>query len=44
MTPNWTWTLNNQKYPVYTKDLLPEAQILVRLHSTTIGFKDIAHL
>ena len=21
MTPNWTWTLNNQKYPTYTKYL-----------------------
>ncbi len=20
MTPNWTWTLNSQKYPVHTKD------------------------
>ena len=23
MTPNWTGTLNSQKYPVYTKDLPP---------------------
>ena len=30
MTPNWTWTLNSQKYPVYTKYLPPEAQILLR--------------
>ncbi len=25
MTPNWSWTLNSQKYPTYT---YPEAQIL----------------
>ncbi len=30
MTPNWTWTLNSQKYPIYTKDLPSEAPILVR--------------
>ncbi len=26
MSTNWTWTLNSQKYPVYTT---PEAQILL---------------
>ena len=29
VTPNWTWTLGSQKYPVYIKILTPEAQILV---------------
>ena len=28
MTPNWTWTLNSQKYPLYTA-YTPEAKILV---------------
>ncbi len=30
MIPNWTWTLNSQKYPAYTRYLPREAQILVR--------------
>ena len=34
MTPNWTWTLNSQKYPVYTKDL-PQRPQFVQFRSTT---------
>ena len=29
MTPNWPWTLDSQKYFIYTKDLAPEDQIFV---------------
>ncbi len=30
MTPKCAWTLNSQKYSIYTKYIPPEAQLLVR--------------
>ncbi len=42
MTPNWTWTLDSQKYPVYTKNL-PWGLNFGPFRSTDRGFQDIAH-
>ena len=41
MTPNWTWTLNSQKYPIYTNT--SEAQILARFAQRTALLK-ISHI
>ena len=30
VTPNWTWTLNSQKYSIYTKDLPQRPKFWVR--------------
>ncbi len=43
MTPSWTWTLNGQKYSIYTKYLPPDAQILVRF-AIRLGISEIQHV
>ncbi len=44
MTPNWTWTLNSQKYSLYTIYLLtPGAQILVRF-ALRLDVPEIQHV
>ena len=42
ITPNWTWTVNGQKYPVYTKHFTSGPNF-DPFHSTTSGSQDIAH-
>ncbi len=39
MTTNWIWTLDSQKYFIYTKHLSPQAQILVHFALQTAVFK-----
>ncbi len=39
MTPNWTWTLNSQNYPIYTVNIPPEGHILVRFALRPVVFK-----
>ena len=41
MTTNWTWTLNSQKYPVYTK-YLPQRPKFALCHFTNCCFQDIS--
>ncbi len=39
MIPNWTWTLNSQKYSMYTK-YLPWCPNFGPFRSTASGFRD----
>ena len=40
-TPNWTWTLDSQKYPVYVT--YPWAPNFGPFRSTDSGFEEVAH-
>ncbi len=40
MNQNWNWTLNSQKFSIYTKIHTPEAQALVRFTLRLATFRD----